>query len=341
MDRARAAAEAGEEFVITATSQTTDREDLGVHVFFNHPEPFCYTYMIPGEWISGSVPKSYTTMDGKGFAGVLFWSQDDLESVEGSSLLNRAQNSITQSYENLLKEELKDVSLEPFESAHPDAWRYSTAPIKKGDATLGLGVKILIDLNPETVVAVSVSGTEDDAALARKIIKSLETGTHPGCYLPRLEQLLARVDVDARSRYANPEYGWSVDLPEGWTVSVDNPSSVRFFSGSRDALCGVQGAEVSVESLHELTDYLLEHSRKSLEKQGKESKLISREEIQVADGVVGNDVIVEIATAGKSRRVYLLVEGTAYVIDCETYTEKWEQFEPAFGEIIGSFALGR
>lgn len=77
------------------------------------------------------------------------------------------------------------------------------------------------------------------------------------------------------------------------------------------------------------------------------------------NGVLGIDVLAEIvpertalersaarssqicAGCGKSRGVYVVAKGRAFVIDSATYWGKWQQVEPIYDRIIGSFTLGR
>ena len=121
----------------------------------------------------------------------------------------------------------------------------------------------------------------------------------------------------------------------------DNPSYVTFILPSALARCGVHTARVRFETLDELTDVLLAQTeRTTFERTSLESKTVSRRRIKLANDIVGNDVIVNITPGGRSRRVFSLVDGIAYVIDCETYSIFWERTAAEFDLIIRSFTVG-
>jgi hypothetical protein len=49
--------------------------------------------------------------------------------------------------------------------------------------------------------------------------------------------------------------------------------------------------------------------------------------------------MVELGPGGKSRRVYFLDGGYAFVIDCESKLIDWPILEPVYDQIINSFSL--
>lgn len=120
MERARRIA-AGDYNYVLAIRPLRDeaRGTSGICVFYNNPHPFCYTYMIPGDWVAAREPNAYRSRDGRAFAGVQFWPPRDLEGMQGETLVERAKNFITQVHERALKQRMTGVELMPFESARP------------------------------------------------------------------------------------------------------------------------------------------------------------------------------------------------------------------------------
>ena len=64
-----------------------------------------------------------------------------------------------------------------------------------------------------------------------------------------------------------------------------------------------------------------------------------KQRISLPNDVIGNDVLTEILSGGRSRRIYVLADTGGYVIDCETYAKNWGKLEPSFDRIINSFTL--
>jgi hypothetical protein len=77
------------------------RKTGGIWVFYNNPHPFCYTYMIPGDWVAARKPNAYCSRDGRALADVQFWPPRDLEGMGGETRVERAKNFITQVHERL------------------------------------------------------------------------------------------------------------------------------------------------------------------------------------------------------------------------------------------------
>lgn len=191
MDQARRFAEAGKNYVLVVRSPQAGRSGSGgVFVFYNNPRPFCYTYMIPGEWVHGLEPNSYRSKDGRAFAGVLFLLPRSLQGVEGATLVERAANLVTRVHEKAVGQPLTGVELIPFDSARPGTWRWRAAPVTQAEKRIDFPSKILVDLSPNAVVQITVTGTADDDSLARRIIEALRTTTDPECYWPVLEDML-------------------------------------------------------------------------------------------------------------------------------------------------------
>jgi len=189
MDAARRLAVTGQTYVLHFKGDGEKRS--GIYVFYNNPLPFCYTYMIPGEWVRSPGQDGYRSQDGRAFVGVWFLLAESLVGVEGATLLERLRNDVTASYEKQLGQRLAGVELLPFESGRPGTWRWTAAPVSvKQRGTLKFPVKILVDLGSEAIAHITVIGTADDQDLARRVVETFRTTSDTACYLPVLETML-------------------------------------------------------------------------------------------------------------------------------------------------------
>ena len=162
----------------------------GVHVFYNNPRPFCYMYMIPGNWVEAREPNAYLSEDGQAFVGVLFFLAKDLEGLKGATLVERAQTLITGQHEEALGQKLSGVELVRFDSTRPGTWKWQAAPVKHGARLIKFPTKVIVDLSPNAVVQITVDCTSNNDGLARRIIETLRTTADPECYWPVLERML-------------------------------------------------------------------------------------------------------------------------------------------------------
>jgi hypothetical protein len=186
MDEARRMAAAGMNYIMVLERNVKG----GVFVFYNNPDPFCYTYMIPGEWVKAEEPDAYLSKDGQAFVRVLFLLAEILEGFEGATMVERAGNGLTREYEKSLGHPLAGAELTPFESARSRTWRWRAAPVSQAEQEIDFPVEIIVDLSPDAVVLITVQGTGDDDGLARGIIENLRTTSDPECYFPVLENML-------------------------------------------------------------------------------------------------------------------------------------------------------
>jgi hypothetical protein len=149
MDLARHHAAAGRAYdlVVTSLRAGTSGSGAGVYTFYNNPRPFCYTYMIPGEWVAGPHPASYHSKDGRAFVGVLFESAKRLGGVEGATLVERARNAMTRWYAKVLGQPPAAAKWEPFESARTGTWKWAGLP----------ETRIIVDLSPDAVMHITAS----------------------------------------------------------------------------------------------------------------------------------------------------------------------------------------
>jgi len=182
MDEARREAAAGNTKVLRGPS--------GVLAMYNNPQPFCYRYMIPGDWVEAEEPGLYRSRHGKASAGVAFRLTREFESARGATLVERAATVITREHEKAMGRALAGVALTPFESARPSTWKWTAASSVQGNTLSGVAPKVLVDLSPEAVAQITVFGTPDDDGLTRTIIESLKTTSDPQCYWAELEREL-------------------------------------------------------------------------------------------------------------------------------------------------------
>jgi len=182
MEEARRSAAAGNTKVL--------RGPFGVLAMYNNPSPFCYKYMIPGDWVEAEEPGLYRSRSGKASAGVAFRLAREFEGARGATLVERAATVITREHEKAMGRALAGITLTPFESVRPSTWKWMAASSVQGNTLSGVAPKVLVDLSPEAVAQITVFGTPDDDDLARSIIESLKTTSDPKCYWAELEREL-------------------------------------------------------------------------------------------------------------------------------------------------------
>jgi len=132
--------------------------------------------------------------------------------------------------------------------------------------------------------------------------------------------------------YTNPVYRWSIAYPSSWTVDSGNPGFIKISSSADQALCGIHSQTAATRTVDEFTDAL---------ERAPNRVTLARKKISLPNDVIGNDVLSRIVGGGKSRRIYVLAEGRAFGIDCETYEKDWDRLEPFYDRIIRSFTLGK
>ncbi len=104
MDEARTLADRGEAYVLVLPSE--------VQVFYNRPLPFCYTYTIPGEWVSKGA-NEYESKDGRTTVVVQFGLPEHVSGLPGVTLVERARTYVTRDYEKAIGKPIQ-ASLTPF-----------------------------------------------------------------------------------------------------------------------------------------------------------------------------------------------------------------------------------
>jgi len=191
MRQARQMAAAGKNTVLIVTPlQAGTGRSGGVYVFYNNPRPFCYTYMIPGNWVGGSQRNLYRSTDGSSIVGVSFRLAQSLEGVEGSTLVEREANAFKSWVERVSGQPASKARLVPFESARAGTWKWMDLPKIPEEAGEDGPTRITVDLSPDAVIHMIVGGTADDDALARRVIETLRITKAPECHFPLLEEML-------------------------------------------------------------------------------------------------------------------------------------------------------
>ena len=140
--------------------------------------------------------------------------------------------------------------------------------------------------------------------------------------------------------YVNPIHRWSVSYPKHWPLDTQNLAFVRLQpAGNLTGLVGIHAGATDLRTAAELMDRILDAQTRS----GQPVRILSRQSIQLVDGTPALLVDTELGsgTVGRSRRVAAVAGGIAYVIDAETYRERWTEFEPHADRIINSFRLNR
>ena len=149
----------------------------------------------------------------------------------------------------------------------------------------------------------------------------------------------ARAQADAVRSYRNPVHGWSIAYPADWRVDSQHVNFVRLLPppGGPGALLGIHAGPVAaptVDSIIAMVVTLQANSAQGI-------RVLSRTPILLADSTPAVDLQSELGhgTIGRSRRIFALVNGVAFVIDAETFREAWPQYEATFDGIIRSFRV--
>jgi hypothetical protein len=105
------------------------------------------------------------------------------------------------------------------------------------------------------------------------------------------------------------------------------------------ALCGIHSFAWDHDDIAEFVDYVIAYEEGYFKSRGQTYVVLSRQEITLASGISGIELVVEIGPGGKSRRVYTLDANSVYLIDCETNLSDWLKLESTYDQIINSFTL--
>ena len=193
IDDARRSAASGYNYgvVVTPNSPLAASYPIGVYVFYNNPKPFCYAYMVSGEWVPFPNRRGMLLSKSGATANVNFQPPSRVQGAEGATLLERGRNLAVAELERSLHQTLGGVQLVPFESARSGTWLLKSDPIRHRDGRLfPLPLYVLVDLSPHTIAEVTVMDSGSDEDLARRIIAELKTSTAADCYSAELEGML-------------------------------------------------------------------------------------------------------------------------------------------------------
>ena len=86
---------------------------------------------------------------------------------------------------------------------------------------------------------------------------------------------------------------------------------------------------------------MIAFNEKYFKDRGVQVRSSPKQRILLPNEVSGVDVLTEILSGGRSRRIYVLADAVGYGIDCETFATNWGKLELFFSRIIGSFTLER
>ena len=193
INEARRNAAAGKTFECFLTPvQAGASSEGGVYVFYNNPHPFCYSYIIPGNWVRTQNPSIYRSENGDTTVSVDFYLPKVFENFDGATLLERTRTNITCNIEKKFGLKLSGVELVRFDSTRPGTWKWKAAPIKQGIHLIEFPPIFIVDLSPDAIVIINimVKGTSNVDGLARSIIDTLKTTSAPECYWSDLERML-------------------------------------------------------------------------------------------------------------------------------------------------------
>lgn len=321
----------------------------------------CFTLRIPGQWKPWETPGSWISLDRMQAVRVTALDVQDLKKSKGNTLIEKEGKHLEQIHEKLFYKKLKGVTLARFESAVPDTWKWSAAPVRHRKEYVPIVARYLVDLSPEGIIAIEIQGAPDEDAFARMILATLETSRTQPCKLPRsIEDLqefakgISELPGDSKSapsipideerptrRFQNPLLPWSVKYPENWRIDTHDPRRV---SVTRPGIgvatsCEIMSVPVQFNALDEFADFWLRQTAEHMASQGGHVRRTDRQRITLANGIEALDVRSELPGGGRGRTVFALVDGVGYVFDCVTSVNSWESVAPVFAKIVGSFTI--
>ena len=140
-------------------------------------------------------------------------------------------------------------------------------------------------------------------------------------------------------RYENPVHHWVIAYPAGWAVDSQNVGFVQITPPDSLAkgVFGIHTGPVRVATADVLVDAVV----KAQEASGAGLRILKRRVVHLADSVRAIELETElgIGVVGRSRRLFVVRNGMAYVIDAETYRDSWPAVEAHYARMIESFRL--
>jgi len=137
----------------------------------------------------------------------------------------------------------------------------------------------------------------------------------------------------------NPRYGWSVTYPAGWRADAANPDDVRLHASDGSAQCGIHGAAVRFETAGEYAEFMMAFNEKYFGARGVRLKTSGARPLVLANDVAAIDVLTDMSSGGRSRRIYVISKPLGFIVDCETRAGNWDKVESVFARVIASFTI--
>ena len=143
--------------------------------------------------------------------------------------------------------------------------------------------------------------------------------------------------------YTNPQFHWSIAYPATWGIEADNAQFVRIVAPEKNGICGVRSRPTSQATADALADYALAYAKKNLkEHRGLDQVTVSRERTRLRGDIEATEVTVAMKpNGGQARRIYAVVNGNGFMVDCAASDAAWHSNEPQFKKIIASFTPSR
>ena len=142
-------------------------------------------------------------------------------------------------------------------------------------------------------------------------------------------------------RYEHPVHHWVIAYPAGWAVDSQNVGFIQITPPDSLAkgVLGIHTGTVRVATVDALVDAVV----KAQEASGQGLRILKRRVVHLADSVRAIELETELGVGivGRSRRLFVVRNGTAYIIDAETYRDSWAAVEAHYARMIESFRLPR
>jgi hypothetical protein len=151
-----------------------------------------------------------------------------------------------------------------------------------------------------------------------------------------------RAGAQAEERqYENPVHHWVIAYPAGWVVDSQDVAFIEITPPDSLAkgVVGIHTGAVRIASVDALVDAVV----KAQEASGRGLRILQRRVVLLADSVRAIEIDTElgVGVVGRSRRLFVVRDGIAYVIDAETYRDSWAAVENHYARMIESFRLPR
>lgn len=149
--------------------------------------------------------------------------------------------------------------------------------------------------------------------------------------------------ADGIQVYTNPHYRWSVAYPANWMLDVKNDGYVRIVAPEKNGACGIRSRPVSQPTADAFADFALAYAKKNLkEHRSIDQVTVSRTQTKLRGEIAATEVVVSLKPgAGQARRIYTVVDGNGYMVNCAASNAAWPDNDRQFKKIIASFTPSR